>query len=306
MLYFFKRAVRDIRANRFLNFVAVITIALSVLIISAFVFFLVNANALIDSWTKGIRIMAYLEPGIPKDNITEIRRHIEKTEGVGKVRFISKTEAMDQFKKEMEHQSSLISNLKENPLPDTFEIAVRGFSRNWEKFESAARGIATIPGVEEVEYGRKWLGRFISIFNLFRLTGYAMTGLFFVATIFFVANTIRLMLYSRREEIEIMRLVGASESFVKDPFYIQSIILGAFGGLMGLGALFAAFRFIMGNWKLEMGNLKWEPMSDFQLSVSDFQINFLSPEISGAILLGSVLAGCLGCYISLRQFLKLY
>ncbi|MDM8548745.1 FtsX-like permease family protein, partial [Desulfobacterales bacterium HSG2] len=156
---------------------------------------------------------------------------------------------------------------------------------------------------EEVEYGQKWLGRFIHIFSLFRLTGYALGCLFFMATVFFVANTIRLVLYSRQEEIEIMRLVGASESFVKDPFYIQSLIQGALGGFIGLGVLFVTFNFIIGNW--EIGSWKLGSVSNFQFPISDFNPRFLPPDISVGIFLGSMFVGWLGCYLSLKQFLKL-
>jgi len=158
--------------------------------------------------------------------------------------------------------------------------------------------------VEEVEYGQQWMGRFMNLLNLFRLTGYALACLFFMAAVFFVANTIRLVLYSRREEVEIMRLVGASEGFIKDPFYIQSMIQGALGGVIGLGTLFVMFRFVVGDWTLEIGDWKLETASDFQFLISDFQIQFLSPEIFIGILLGSMFVGWLGCYISLRQFLK--
>ncbi len=306
MLHFVRRAVKDITGNRFLTAIAVVTVALAVMIAGAFGLFFVNADGLLKFWVKGIRIMAYLKPGVPEKKISDIGKQIQLTAGVREVRFISRKEAMERLKAQMKEQASLFDNLKENPLPDAFEIQIAESFQKWENFEALAERIRTFPEVAEVEYGKKWLGLFINIFNLFRLTGYALGCLFFMATVFFVANTIRLVLYSRREEIEIMRLVGASESFIKDPFYIQTFIQGGLGGGIGLGILYIAFKLLIGDWQMAIGDWKADFLSDIRLPVSGFQIIFLPPEISLGILLGSIFAGWLGCYISLRQFLKLY
>jgi cell division transport system permease protein len=305
MLHFIGRAVKDIAGNRFLNAVAIITVALAVMIAGAFGLFFVNADGLLKFWVKGIRIMAYLKPGVTKEKISDIGKQIQRTAGVRDVRFISRQEAMERFRVQMKEQASLLENLKENPLPDAFEIGIAESFQKWENFEALAARIQTFPEVGEVEYGKKWLGLFINIFDLFRLAGYAMGCLFFIATVFFVANTIRLVLYSRREEIEIMRLVGASEGFIKDPFYIQSFIQGGLGSFIGLGILYIVFKFVIGDWQMAIGDWKADFLSDIRLPVSGFQIRFLPPEISLEILLGSMFAGWLGCYISLRQFLKL-
>jgi len=191
----------------------------------------------------------------------------------------------------MRRQSSLFENLKENPLPDAFEIRLIASSQNQEKVEMLATKLESLPQVDEVEYGQRWLGRFTNFFNLFRLTGYVMGGLFFMAALLIVANTIRLVLYSRREEIEIMRLVGATDRFIKAPFYIEGLIQGAFGGIIGLVALFITFMFISSS--VKQG-----------LSPALFTIRFLSPGTFCGIILGSTFVGWIGCYLSLKQFLK--
>jgi len=217
---------------------------------------------------------------------------------------------LKRFKEQMKRQASLLDNLKENPLPDAFEIHMIGNFQNWKQFDSLASQIEKIPLIEEVEYGQKWIEQFTSIVNLFRLTGYAMGCIFFMAAVFFVANTIRLVLYLREDEVEIMRLVGATESFIKAPFYLQSTIQGALGGGIGLGALFCVFNVVSGNWKLNFGDLnleigsQLEPLYNMGM-ISGFHISFLSSEILSGILMGSIFVGWIGCYISLRQFLKI-
>ena len=291
MILKYKRAIQDILDHRFLNVVTIITIAISILIVSAFALFFVNANEIINSWKKGIRIMAYLKPDAPEIKIPELKQKIQHIGGIQDVRFISKKEAFQQLKKQMRRQSSLFENLKENPLPDAFEIRLIASFQNQEKVEMLATRLESLPQIDEVEYGQRWLGRFTNFFNLFRLTGYAMGGLFFMAALLIVANTIRLVLYSRREEIEIMRLVGATDSFIKAPFYIQGLIQGAFGGIIGLAALFVTFMFI--SLSVQQG-----------LSPGLFTIRFLSPGAFCGIILGSTFVGWIGCYLSLKQFLK--
>ena len=291
MMLFFKRAIDDIFQNRFLNFVTIITISLTILIASAFILFFVNTGEIINSWKRGLRIMAYLKPGIHNADLTNLKRTIQSLDGVHTLRFISKQEAIDRLKAQMQHQSSLFENLTENPLPDSFEIRMTASTGSWQKIEFLAAQIGSLTLIEEVEYGRRWIGRFVRIISLFRLAGYAMGALFFMATVFIIANTIRLVIYSRREEVEIMRLVGATDSFIKMPFYIEGLIQGAVGAAMGLVMLFISFFFISLN--IEQG-----------FPPGLFRLRFLSPTTIGGILLGSMLVGWLGCYISLKQFLK--
>jgi cell division transport system permease protein len=291
MLFYYKRAIQDILENRFLNVVTIITISISILIASAFALFFVNAGEVMNSWKKGIRIMAYLKPGVPETKTKEIKLKIKDIYGVQDARFISKNEALGQLRKQMKRQSSLLENLKENPLPDAFEIRMIASFQNQDKIETLATRLESLPQIDEVEYGQQWLGRFTNIFHLFRLTGYAMGGLFFMAAVFIVANTIRLVLYYRREEVEIMRLVGATDRFIKIPFYIEGLIQGALGGVLGLAALFVAFMFISSN--VEQG-----------LTSGLLTIRFLSPGAFSGIILCSMFVGWLGCYLALKQFLK--
>ncbi len=292
MTLFFKQATQDVLKNRFLSGVTIITIALSIFIVSAFALFFINVNDAMNSWKKGIRIMAYLKPDISEAKLLDARHKIQSMHEVSDVGFISKDEALLILKEQMKRQSSFLANLKENPLPDVFEIRTSASYASGEKIERLAAQIELLPSVEEVEYGRRWIGRFTYIFKLLRLAGYAMGGLFFMAAVFIVANTIRLVLYSRREEVEIMRLVGATDRFIKTPFYIEGLIQGALGGIIGLAALFAVFMFIS-------LNVEQSFTSGF------FHIRFLPLEVSCGIIMCSMFAGWSGCYLSINRFLKI-
>jgi len=289
-LFFTKRAFKDIRSNRFLHMVTIITIALSILIVSAFGLFFTNVNDIISSWKKGVRIMAYLNRDIEKIQLPELKNQILALPGVSSVRFISRDKALKQMKQQMKRQASLFENLKENPLPDVYEIRMSASTRNWEKVEILAAQIEMLPQIEGVEYGQKWLGRVTGIFNLFKFAGIVMCFIFFIASVFIVANTIRLLFYSRHEEFEIMRLVGATDGFIKGPFYIEGMIQGVLGGLIGIVALFIIYVMITSN--VEQG-----------VSSGYFTLRFIPIKISAGIVFCSMFAGWLGCYLSLKKFL---
>jgi cell division transport system permease protein len=291
MKLFFQKAIHDIRINRFLNAVTIITIGLSVLIVSAFTLFTVNAGDMMRDWEKGVQVMAYLAPDTQEDDRLEIKEDLLSIPGVANARFISSMEALNQLQVQMKRQASILNGLDKNPLPDAFEIRMATAARNLQQVEALASRIEAVKGVAEVEYGQQWLGRFIDIFNLMRLTGYAIGGIFFMAAVFIVANTIRLMLYSRQTEIEIMRLVGATDGFIKAPFYIEGMIQGACGGIMGVAALFLAYFLVASNIQ-----------QDFSSSL--LTIRFLPPVVFLSIILCSMFVGWLGCYLSLKQFLK--
>jgi cell division transport system permease protein len=288
---FFKHAFRDISKNKLLNAVSAITIAFSVIITGSFILFFINTTDILNMWKRGIKIMVYLYPEVPGEIIPEIQKKISGMYGVQDVRFISKGEALYILKEQMKRQASLLENLKENPLPDAFEIRMIPSSRPWEKIESLAARIDEIPQVEEIEYGQKWLTRFSYIIKVFKLTGYAFGILFFIASVFIVANTVRLVLYTRREEIEIMRLIGASDGFIKVPLYIECVIQSAIGGIIGMTILYLVFVSVLSN--VEQG-----------VTSGFINVRFFSFGIISLILLCSMITGWLGCYLSLKHFLK--
>ena len=288
---FFKKALQDILGNRFLNSVTIVTIGLSILIVSSFALFFINTNALLDFWKKGIRVLVYLEPQATEANRLDLRYQIQQMENVQEIHFISKETALKRLKNQMKNHSSLLENLKENPLPDTFEIRIIDASRELTEVAALAEKIKSLSQVEEVEYGQHWIAKFSHIINIFKFVGYAMGGLFLFATLFIIANTIRLVLYSRKEEIEIMRLVGSNDRFIKAPFYIEGLILSALGGIVGLTALFTAYRFVLSKFHAS-------------LSLGLLEIKFLSIEQFFLFIGASMLVGWIGCYLSLKQFLK--
>lgn len=293
MAAYFKRALNNIKENGFVSSVTIVTISLLVLMVSTFILFIDNAGRAMESWKASIRLMVYLEPDISDNTLEVLKVEIGDLQGVEEIRFVSKDLALDILKEQMGRQAAILEDLEENPLPDAFEVLIGSGPEqndvNYDQIEALAATIERFSGVEQVEYGQQWLKRFSSLYDLFRLIGLAIGCIFFFAAIFIIANTIRLIVYSRQDELQILRLVGANDRFIKTPFYLQGIIQGCLGALIGLAVLYAAY----GYW-----------ISSAQTWFLTADIGFLSFKVCMAIIASSMFLGWFGCFVSLRQFLK--
>jgi cell division transport system permease protein len=287
-----KRAFTDIENNKFLHFVCVVTIALSVFIVSAFSLFFNNATDFLDAWRKGVRITAYLNDNVSEPQRVELMEKVMGFSGVSAVKFISKDAAYSDLKEKIGQQSSLLDGLDQNPLPDSFEITLADSYRQREDIEKLAKKIGDLLHVKDVEYAQKWLYRFNGIYNLFKVTGMVLVSIFFIATLLIIANTIRLVMYSRREEIEIIRIIGADEAFIKYPLFFEAVAQGFLGGVAGILLLYLSFMLTVPN---------FAPDTVFAF----FEIRFISVQFSLTIVFGSMMIGWVGCYFSIRKFLKL-
>jgi len=287
----FKRALEDTLANRFVNAVTIMTIALTVMIVSAAVLVFLNASDWMSAWQQGTRIMAYLRPDTG-GAASALQHSIESIEGVQNARFIPRDEGLRDLKERMEHPASLFENLLENPLPDAFEIQLKPSNGSWEQIEAVAERVRSFAEIEEVEYGRQWMVAVRRIAQLFQTLGLALMGLLLVAAVAIVANTTRLVIYSRQEEVETMRLVGATDRFIQAPFLIEGLLQGLIGAAGGIGILFAGYSALAV--RIEQNGL-----------AGVVTLRFLSFEQMALISVASMLVGWLGCYVALKQFLRL-
>jgi cell division transport system permease protein len=241
---------------------------------------------------KNIRIVAYLKDRATPEDVESPRQSLSDLEAVAQVRFISKLEAWQHLKGQLEHRASLLEGLNQNPLPDSFEITLTHSPENWGRLKSLAKKVSDLPGVDQVEYGEAWVHRFLGFIAFFRLAAIVI-GFFVLASSAFVcANTIRLTVFARREAFEIMRLVGATDAFVKTPFYIQILVAGLLGGLVALGLLFGAYQFFVASVQKQV------------MMLSGFEFSFLPVSGILAMLSTGMMLGWLGSYLSLRKLLR--
>ena len=291
MIHFIAKALADIRSNRFLNFITITTIALSILTVSLFLLFFENAGRVMESWNQGGRAVVYLKEGFKPDQLPRLKAMIQDQGAVLQMTFIPKDKALEQLKEEMGNQTAFLESLEENPLPHTLDIQMAD-TQNFEEIQAMAEGISTLEWVESVEYGQGWLGRFLRLFNLFKITGYVMGGLFLLIALFITSNTARLAFYARKREVEIMRLVGATEGFIKAPFYVEGMIQGLVGGVIGLLILLGGYAGVVSGVRQDLA------------AYVHLDLHFLSFGTIGLVILASTALGWFGCYLSLKQILK--
>ncbi|OEU44452.1 MAG: hypothetical protein BBJ60_06855 [Desulfobacterales bacterium S7086C20] len=287
-----KRMKRNFVATPYLHLAATGTIGLCLLITGCFIILYTNLNDLIEVWQQDIRIVAYIKDGVSDRQRTLLAQTISKLNGVKEVSYTSKDEALTQLRQQMKHRSSLLDGLHTNPLPASFTIDLVESQKNRVNVTLLSRKINEFPEINDVEYAKAWLHRFSGFISFFRLASLVVGLVVFATTVFICSNTIGLTLYAQRDELDIMRLVGATDSFIKAPFYIQNLIQGLLGSLLAITLLFAVYNIFIA--KIEA----------YGALMATWEVRFLSlTEVYELLLIGVVIAW-LGSYISLKQFLK--
>jgi cell division transport system permease protein len=288
----YKRIKRNITASPFLHVAAMGSIVFALVIVGIFSLLFVNINEAIKVWEKNIRLVAYLKDRVSPEDVENLRESLSDLKAVASVHFIPKQEAWKDLKKLLEHRASLLDGLSQNPLPDSFEITLTPSQENWNRLTSLSKKISDFPGVDQVEYGKAWVHRLLGFIAFFRLAA-VVIGVFVLASSAFVcANTIKLTIFARRDAFEIMKLIGATDAFVKRPFYIQNLLEGLVGAGVAIGLLFGVYRFFVGRIQQEV------------MMLSGFQISFLPVSGMLAMLSTGMILGWIGSYFSLRKFLS--
>jgi len=294
-IYFFSRATGSIRSNLLVNAVTVAVIAVSFLIFGAFLMLFSNINSALEKWQEDIQVEAYLETGLSGGQVDKTMNSIMGIPGVGEIAYISSDEALRLFRKSLGAMGALAQGLDKNPLPASFEIRLEGASRNLDELERIAGSVRGLKYVNDVVYGRDWVNRFSTFIGIFRIIGLILASFLLLATVSTVSNTIKLTVYSRKEELEVMKLLGASNSFIRLPFFIEGVVQGFFGSLMSLIALYAIFALFVSG----LGASLTSP-----LMTDALKLNFLSASTILYILAGGMALGLFGSFVSLVRFLK--
>ncbi len=238
--YFFYQAFQSIRRNIFLNIVTIAIIGISLIFFGAFSTAFLNLNYIIEHWQGKIQVTAYIDDDVTKEKLIVVKEKVKGLEEVERIDFLSKEDAYRIFQEELQGLENVLEGLTENPLPASFEITLKKEFRDTSGVESLVSELKEHKEISDVQYGVEWLERFSSFVFFLKFLGVGVGVFIFVCVLFIVSNTIRLTIFSRREEIEIMRLVGATDFFIKMPFIIEGFVQGFVGSLIALIFLFTS------------------------------------------------------------------
>ena len=226
------------------------TIAVAFLIVGIFLLLTQNLSAALGQWRDQYQVTVFLDDRIAADQLALLKKRIANERAVRAVAYISKAEALQAFKRELKGRESLLEGLGENPIPASFQLRIQEENQTPAALRQLAAFLSRLEGVEEVQYGQEWIDRMAAVLNVMRLIGLSVGLALGVASLLIVSNTVRLAIHARAEEIEIMRLVGATKTTVRLPFLLEGLIQGGAGAGLALGLLFAAYRITL--YKLQM------------------------------------------------------
>jgi len=244
LLYFVSEAATSLWRSRLVNAVSVGTIAVSLFVLGAFLTVASGLGELVTRWTEKVQVIVYLDDGTEDRVRSSLENRLRDDPAVGSVEFVSREQALSRFRSMFRDLSTLPEDLGENPFPASLEVTLRPDRQSPADVERLARAFTGVPGVREIQYDLLWIERLATGVRLVRGVGAFLGGILVLAGIFTISNVIRLTIYAREDELDIMRLVGATRAFVKGPFVTEGVVQGGVGGLVAVGLLWAALAWL--------------------------------------------------------------
>lgn len=293
LLYFFREAIQGIKQNMFTHIVSIGTITFALLTLGIFIITVINLNRIFDDWGKRMQVIVYLDKDANPEEIKKVSERIASLPQTEKTAYVSKEKALTTLKKSLQYQSGILENLDENPLPASLEIQLKEEYKNPQSVKAFVAEIKGVDKVSDVEYGQEWLEKFSAFINMVKLVGTSIGCFLLLATVFIISNTIKLTIYSRREEIEIMKLVGATNFFIQIPFFLEGLIQGFSASLLSLGILYLGYKILIS-----------KIIIDYSLYLGFLDLTFLPQNLIIALLSLGILLGIFGCAFSMGRFLK--
>ncbi|WP_295713225.1 permease-like cell division protein FtsX [uncultured Mitsuokella sp.] len=287
--YFIAEVFRSLRRNTWMTFASIGTVTVSLFVLGVFLILVLNMNRLAGMLESQVQISVYLEDHLTDREKRQIEYDITSLQGIDTVKYVDRDEAKTRLQERLGDQKYLLDALSdENPLPDAFAVTVTTPA----VVESAASAISAMSGVEEAKYGQDVIEHLFDITRLMRIFGLVLMLLLGAATLFIIANTIRLTVFARRKEIAIMKYVGATDWFIRWPFLLEGIVLGCFGGIIAAVALRSFYA--------AMAAQIYSTLAFFPLLPQYPFMNYVTLAILGS----GIVIGAIGSLISLKRFLK--
>ena len=293
LLYFFREAIQGIKQNMFTHIVSIGTITFALLTLGIFIITVINLNRIFDDWGKRMQVIVYLDKDANPEKIKKVSERIASLPQTEKTAYVSKEKALTTLKKSLQYQSGILENLDENPLPASLEIQLKEEYQNPQSVKTFVAEVKGIDKVSDVEYGQEWLEKFSAFISMVKLVGTSIGCFLLLATVFIISNTIKLTIYSRREEIEIMKLVGATNFFIQIPFFLEGLIQGFSASLLSLGILYLGYKILIS-----------KIIIDYSLYLGSLDLTFLPQNLIIALLSLGILLGIFGYAFSMGRFLK--
>jgi cell division transport system permease protein len=236
-------AVRGIRNASTTSAMAVLTIAVVLVLIGSAALLVRNMGGILDRVGSHLQLTAYLEGGVPEHEQRLLAQRVAAAPGVERVDIVTEKDALERFE-QIAGGPQLLAGLDENPLPASLEIHLLPEARTAEAIRVLEAALDGLPGIGDLTQGQDWIEGYSRAVSLVESGATAISLVLGFAALLIVANTIRLAVYARRDELDILALVGASRTFVRVPFILEGTLQGLLGGLIALVLVFGAYELL--------------------------------------------------------------
>jgi cell division transport system permease protein len=289
-----KTTFSNIESNKQLFLLSVVTNFIAFSVLGLFFLLFVNLNVIFSSWDKHVQLIVFLEDKVHRSDKNKIELLFASNDKIKSVVFVSRDQAWKSFQGEFSSRSKFVTSLKFNPLPDSYTLRFKNDSNRLNNIRNFSAKIKKVKGIESIEYGEKWIYRFEQFMNFFRGFIIAFAVLIFAGMIFIVSNTIKLSIYNRKDEIDLMSLLGATHRFIKTPLLFEGILQGLLGALLSLATVKAIHLYII---------FRFQGSLESTFRGLDFQ--FLTNPIIFSIIFTGIIIGAWGSLLSVNHFLKM-
>ena len=289
--YFFSEAVASLWRGRGAALLAVLTIAAGMFVLGLFLLVNTNLQQLVDRWSQSAELSIYLADGATQEQLKTVDEMVARSGLAAAREYLSKEQALARFRADFPELAGTAALLERNPFPASFEIRLRSDIREASgAIDGLVSAVGHMPGVADVRYDRDWLGRLNALVRAVRVAGGIVVVLLALAAGMTVANVVRLAAAARRDEIEIMQLVGAPFAYVRGPFVAEGIVQGGLGAGLALTALAVGFF----AFKARYGNVA-------AAALGTDRVAFLPAAVIAAVVAGGMALGCLAGYVVARR-----
>ncbi len=287
----FRQAWRNLKQTWASQLMTLLTVSLSVLIFAFF--YLVYTNALNSSDKLGddLRLIIYLEDDPGPEMQEQIRRKITNFDEVEKITFVSRQEAYERFKDQLGSNMDILEDIPVDFLPPSVEVTPLKKLRNLNQVKLFSQYLASLPGTLKVQYGQEWIEKFYYFTRLLSIVVFLSGSLLILTTIFMVSYTIRLTIFGRQAELELLKLVGATKNYIRTPFMLEGIFQGILGSSLGLFSLYLLFTWIK-------GHFSGPGILDI------FTFTFFDIKAVALIIIVSIILCTAGSFTSMQKFLR--
>ena len=288
--YLLREAVDNIKTSRTTTFTAVVTTAFTMLGMGVFLLLYLNIQGVLGSLREEIKVIVYFRDSVPPEAMGALRVQLREESAVSGIEFVSREQALVSFRNRFPSEERLLNGLGENPFPASLVLKIAPRFRTSQAVADLVQQLQTLPEVEEVLYNRDLVENLEAGLRYLRLLGILVGTVLAASMVTILANTIRLTLYARREDIEILRMIGATPGFIKTPFLLEGALLGGVGAACSLLLLRGVFGFA--ETKMALHGSFWGLGAG---------LSFLPARLmTGMVILGIIL-GFLGSIVSLGQ-----